>query len=83
MTQTLSEIKQNYIVVSTLRRDNKDILFCRGKIDAGYKFFFIEGEDKYTDVDQQTYDKLRKLFPTGLPTEYFATTPNADGLDTG
>lgn len=81
MTQTLSEIKKQYIVVSTLRRDGKDILYCRGKSDASYKFFTPLADDQYTDVDQQTYDKLRRLFPSGLPTEYFASTTGGDETD--
>lgn len=81
MTQTLEQIKQQYIVVSTLSRDGKDILFCRAKSDASYKFFFIENDDKYADVDQSTHEKLRKLFPTGIPTEYFAPTAGGDETD--
>lgn len=81
MTQTLEQIKQQYIVVSTLARDGKDILFCRAKSDASYKFFFIENDDKYADVDQSTHEKLRKLFPTGIPTEYFAPTAGGDETD--
>lgn len=82
MTQNLADIKKQNIIVTTLRRDNKEILLCRDRVSAAYKFFWIEGEDKYTNVDAKTDEKLRRLFPSGMPTEFFAPTPFQPGDET-
>lgn len=82
MTQSLADIKKQNIIVTTLRRDNKEILLCRDKVSAAYKFFWIEGEDKYTNVDAKTDEKLRRLFPSGMPTEFFMDSPFKSGDET-